>query len=278
MSTQMLCYTVELDQTEVSIHLSSENDSVRKYSWNSRRHCNAEYELHIILRGECTLDVEDSHYQLRAGQAVVIAPGKYHKPHTELREFERFSLGFSISEGPLLEELKRAIPRCLCFAPAADSLQYCNEMISERTHKNPFREQALEALLTLLTISLLRNLQTATYREPSIPRQEEMERTALIDNYFERHFEDKGGCSVLARQLHLSTRQLDRILKEHYGMGFQEKLLHTRMDHAAFLLRTTDKRVQDVMEAVGYNSANTFYKVFRERFGLTPQQYRGQCK
>lgn len=278
MSTQMRSYTIELDGTQVSIHLFYENDSVRKYSWNSQRHCNAEYELHVILRGECTLDVEDSHYQLRAEQAVLIAPGKYHKPHTQLREFERFSLGFSVSDGPLLEELKRVAPRCLCFTPAADSLQYCNEMISERIYKNPFREQAQAALLTLLTISLLRNLQTATYREPDFPRQEEMERMALIDNYFERHFADKGGCSVLAQQLHLSTRQLDRILKEHYGMGFQEKLLHARMDHAAFLLRTTEKRVQDIMETTGYSSTNTFYKVFRQRFGMTPQQYRGQCK
>lgn len=278
MSTQMLYYTVKLNQAEVAIHLSNENNSVRKYYWNSRRHCNAEYELHIILRGDCTLDVEANHYQLQAGQAVVIAPGKYHKPHTEMREFERFSLGFTISDGPLLEELKRAVPQCVCFTPAPDSLHYCHEIISERIYKKPFREQSLEALLTLLTVSLLRNLQTATYQEPDISRQEEMERTALIDNYFEAHFEDKGGCSVLAEQLHLSTRQLDRILKDHYGMGFQEKLLHTRMDHAAFLLRTTDKQVQEIMEAVGYSSANTFYKVFRERFGMTPQQYRWQCK
>ena len=278
MNTPKRCYTVDLHQAEVTIHLSGESNSVRKYFWNSRRHCNAEYELHIILRGECTLDVEDSHYELRAGQAVVIAPGKYHKPHTEMREFERFSLGFTISDGPLLEELKRAAPQCVCFTPASDSLRYCQEIISERIYKQPFREQSLEALLTLLTVSLLRNLQTATYQESGIPEQEEMERTTLIDNYFESHFEDKGGCVVLAEQLHLSTRQLDRVLKDHYGMGFQEKLLQARMDHAAFLLRTTEKQVQDIMCAVGYSSANTFYKVFRGRFGMTPQQYRRQYK
>lgn len=278
MTTQMLCYTIELGKTEVTIHSFRENDSARQYSWNSKRHCNAEYELHMILRGECSLDVEENHYQLRAGQAVVIAPGKYHRPHTELREFERFSLGFSLSEGPLLEELKRIVPQCLCFTLATDSIQYCNEMISEREYKNPFREQAQEALLTLLTISLLRNLQTASYQEPSASRQEEIERTSLIDNYFERYFAEKSGCAVLAQQLHLSTRQLDRILKDHYGMGFQEKLIHTRMDHAALLLRTTEQTVQDIIGAVGYNSVTAFYKAFRDAFSMTPQQYRQYCE
>ena len=99
-----------------------------------------------------------------------------------------------------------------------------------------------------------------------------------IDNFFERNFPEKNGRAVLAEQLHLSKRQLDRILNAQYGMGFQEKLIQTRMDHAALLLRTTEQTVQDIIGAVGYNSVTAFYKAFRDAFSMTPQQYRQYCE
>jgi len=136
----------------------------------------------------------------------------------------------------------------------------------------------LKALASLLTISLLRNLQLIKNDKPDNKCLNETERTAVIDTFFEHNFPLKNGCARLAEQLHLSTRQLNRYMKENYGMGFQEKLIQTRMDQTASLLRSTNKRVQDIMEMVGYNSITAFYKAFRNKFGMTPEQYRNKMK
>lgn len=260
------------------MRLSLENECLHKYTWSTRRHCNADYELHVVMKGTCILDVEDTYHELHDGQVVLIAPGKYHKPSVHAGEFKRLSLGFTLSDGLLLTALKNTVPQSMTFSPTADFLYYCNKLITESICKNPLQESAQHALLTLLAVSLFRNLQLVKHVEPDKQKQEYLERTQLIDNFFERSFAEKSGCAVLAGQLHLSTRQLGRILKEHYGMGFQEKLIHTRMDHAALLLRTTDKRVQDIIEAVGYSSATAFYKAFTDQFGVTPQQYRRDSK
>lgn len=278
MNDQRIQFTVPFEQGQMRLRPSYADGSVRKYIWNSKRHCNAEYELHVILQGTCTLDVEDSQHQLHAGQAVLIAPGKYHKPNSVPGDFERFSLSFTLEKGSLLSAMKLAVPQSICFVPSSELMQYCNRFVAESERKTPFQKYAQEALLTLLAVALIRDLQLANYQAAQWEEEETPGRIDLIDNYFERHFHEKNGSVVLAEQLHLSKRQLDRILNAHYGMGFQEKLIQTRMDHAALLLRTTDKTVQDIIGAVGYNSVTAFYKAFRDTFRMTPQQYRQHCE
>lgn len=274
MSNNTVHFRIKLAQGDLLAHYSLENGHIQKYTWNSMRHCNAEYELHVILRGKCELDVEDSLYNLHAVKAVLIAPGKYHKPHTTCGEFERFSLNFSLPNGALLDALREKVAKCEVFVPNSDFMIYCNKLIAESMYKNPLRDAAQSSLLTLLIVSLFRNLHLVQYVESDGNKQEELERTLLIDNFFERGIFDKQGSSVLADQLHLSTRQLNRVLKENYGMGFQEKRIQARMDFAALLLRTTDKTVQEIINTVGYNSQTAFYKAFYNQFGMTPLQYR----
>ncbi len=274
MINNTICFSINLIQGEMLIYYSLEDGHIQKYSWDSRRHCNAEYELHIITRGECTVDVEDSRHKLQEGQAILISPGKYHEAHIESGEFERLTFGFSLSGGQLSEALRKTVVECEVFIPSPDFMEYCDKLIKESLYKNPLRETAIHSLLTLLTVSLFRNLKLVECVETDRKKQEELERKHLIDNYFEQNITEIREASVLAEQLHLSTRQLNRILKEYYGMGFQEKLIKKRMDHAAFLLRTTQRSIQDIINMVGYNSQTAFYNAFNNQFGTTPQHYR----
>lgn len=276
MSNQIVRHSINLEQGQVSLSFSFDSNNVRKYTWNSKRHCNAEYELHVILNGTSTVDVEDKQYELKEKQAILIAPGKYHKPHMHTKDFERFSLGLTISEGTLLAAIKKKVPECICFSPSGEFVEYCNLLVKECIYAHPSKEIAIESLAALLTITLVRSLQLIKNDTPKNKTLSEKERTAVIDNFFERNFTLKNGCAILAEQLHLSTRQLNRYLKDNYGMGFQEKLIQTRMDQTALLLRSTDKHVQEIMELVGYNSITAFYKAFSSKFGMSPQQYRKQ--
>lgn len=278
MNIKTTSYKLNFDGGVMTIGLAYHNGQLHKHTWDTRLHCNADYELHLITKGTCVLDVENAQYNLSAGQAVLVAPGKYHKSHVQTGDFERFTLGFILSDGPLQSALQRAVPQSMSFLPSEDLYRYCSKFIEEGNCNRPLHESAQHALLTLLAISLFRNLQLVQYVKSTIENEDDEDRIQLIDAYFERHFATKGGCQALADKLHLSTRQLGRILKEHYGMTFQEKLIHTRMEHAALLLRTTDKHMPDIIDAIGYNSATAFYKAFSAHFGLTPQQYRRTYK
>lgn len=80
--------------------------------------------------------------------------------------------------------------------------------------------------------------------------------------------------NALAESMKLSRGQLGRKIKQLCGSTAQEYLRAKRMERAAALLRDTDINVQEVMYKVGIVDANTFYRRFKEHFGVSPTHYR----
>lgn len=254
-----------------------ELDPYAENRWDTERHCNGEFELHILLRGTCWVEVEEQNILLGEGQALLIAPGKYHRPRAS-GELLRFSASFSVAEGALAEALRARIASSCCFPLDRQLEQVCQAIRHETASVNFCRREMLQAQVTQLMVLMLRRLKLTLEPRERSPVAAERSRAELIDGFFEQHFADRAGKQALAQQLHLSQRQLARVLWEIYGMGFRQKQICARMDHAAWLLRTTDKQVGEIAGIVGYGSEAAFYQVFRKQFQCTPQQYRGRFR
>ena len=244
--------------------------------WNTARHCNANYELHMILKGSCELDVASKTYVLQEGQAIVIAPNEYHMPHVTSETFLRLSIPFSLSEHPLSKSLRQAIPTSLIFTLTPELLQLGHSILAELSGNRAFCDDLLPALLTNLMICLFRTLNVSDSSGNSVKKAPADWRTDVIDTFFEDNMACYGTEEQLAEALHISKRQLARVLLEHYDMNFRQKLLVTRMDHAGWLLRTTEKSIGEICSIVGYNSETTFFKNFKNHYDMTPLQYRKQ--
>ena len=59
---------------------------------------------------------------------------------------------------------------------------------------------------------------------------------------------------------------------------FGKAIQGVRIEKACELLRETDISVATVAKRVGFNSANYFYRVFKQWVGMTPTQYREECR
>ena len=244
--------------------------------WNTARHCNANYELHIILKGSCDLDVASKTHMLAAGSAIVIAPNEYHMPRVTSDDFLRLSIPFSLSEHHLSKALRQAIPTSVIFALSPELQQLSNLILAELSGSQPFSADLLPALLTNLMICVFRSLGVCDSAGNTVKKAQADWRTDVIDTFFEDNMACYGTEEQLAEALHISKRQLARVLQEHYDMNFRQKLLVTRMDHAGWLLRTTDKSIGEICSIVGYNSETTFFKNFKNHYDATPLQYRKQ--
>lgn len=276
MQTSLVVFEIALGPDTVLLHMN-ENQYRTKRVWESPRHNNADYELHVLLRGSCSLDVGDQTYVLKENHGVVIAPGQYHSP-LQKSELEWFTASFSVTEGSLLSALKAAVPVCRIFPVAPDVQSLCRGIFYESAAGNAFRREMIQAQLTQLLLMSFRMLGMSVGGQSKTASVSSVERKRLIDLFFENHLADRAGEELLAAELHLSRRQLSRVLIDCYGMGYREKLISDRMDSAAWMLRCTDKRISEIASEVGYTSEAAFYQVFRARFEMTPTEYRSRHK
>jgi AraC-like DNA-binding protein len=81
------------------------------------------------------------------------------------------------------------------------------------------------------------------------------------------------GIQDLARELHLSTRTLQRRLTEQ-GITFQRLLDEARRELARHYLLHSSRELNETAYLLGYEDANSFFRAFHQWEGTTPGQWR----
>ncbi len=90
-----------------------------------------------------------------------------------------------------------------------------------------------------------------------------------------RHIEDPDfSASALCSESRYSSKQIYRKIKQLTGMSIVELIRDTRLRKAAALLAQGKLSVTEVMYKVGFTTASYFAKCFKEKFGVTPSEYR----
>ncbi len=83
--------------------------------------------------------------------------------------------------------------------------------------------------------------------------------------------------SRVAKENHITSAYVSRLVKEATGKTFKELLLSKRLDKSAALLKSTRLPIGDIILLVGYENTSYFYKAFTAWFGMSPKRYREQC-
>lgn len=78
----------------------------------------------------------------------------------------------------------------------------------------------------------------------------------------------------IARELSISTRQLERLFNKSLGVSPKRHLVEMRLDRSHRLLLQTDMPVTEAAIASGFQSSSSFSKAFRRRFGQSPHELR----
>lgn len=96
---------------------------------------------------------------------------------------------------------------------------------------------------------------------------------ALVD-YITLHPEANLSREEMCRMCDVSESTLRRLFKAYMGKSIYEFTKETKILYASHLLMTTNASVSEIGYQIGYESASYFTKVFKEVFGISPQEYR----
>ena len=62
--------------------------------------------------------------------------------------------------------------------------------------------------------------------------------------------------------------------KKELGLPFQDYLVRERVKQAKLLLLTTDLKIYEIAEKVGFEDMNYFTQRFKQIAGVTPRQFK----
>lgn len=92
--------------------------------------------------------------------------------------------------------------------------------------------------------------------------------------YIRGHYQDPLTLDMLAGLARLSKYHFVRLFKKQLGETPYEYLTNCRISRAKLLLRSTDASLDEIAEAVGYQSKSNFIAQFKALTGTTPARYR----
>lgn len=99
----------------------------------------------------------------------------------------------------------------------------------------------------------------------------------LIDQikiYIRRNYSKNLTQEFIASLFYLNRSYLSQLFKKKTGEKFVDFLNDVRIEKAKELLTNTDKKMYSIAKAVGYDNTKYFFRIFKKRMGITPEQYR----
>lgn len=80
--------------------------------------------------------------------------------------------------------------------------------------------------------------------------------------------------TFFADHCHLSVSRFSHVFKDVMGVSPREYINNAKLEKAALLLVSTYLRISEIAQKTGYHDQNHFTKVFKQKTGWTPTQYR----
>ena len=97
-----------------------------------------------------------------------------------------------------------------------------------------------------------------------------------VREYINEHFASDCSLSKLALTVNLSPNHLHTIFKKSIGITPYDYVMTKRINRAKTLIMTGEKGMFEIALETGFCSQSHFNKVFKEKTGTTPVEYRKQ--
>ena len=261
-------------------------------------HKHVEFEFHFIPRGKGKVILGDQEYELSEGLLYLTGPGVMHYQEASAEEaMDELCLHVEITESEPISTSEATVSDILDhheIAEADDCIDRLKQLplipVIDRFSAMPcFLESYMacyeNSFGSYTTIKsqviqiLLRTVRAYDNGNPlaDLPvRDMKSSRYQFVIQYLRANYATPVTQEDLAEKLHISTRQLQRIMKDkHPGQSFSKIVEEIRLDAVCRRLVESDLTVENIAMLEGFSNPTYLHSVFRKRFGITPAQYRG---
>jgi len=252
---------------------------------------NATVSLHShnyieILYCRTSADVEyligSERYKLQKGDIVFIPPGVSHRPIMPEKltvpyerdvlwisqEFIKTIAGISSEDSIGLPE--NSVP----IRTGGTRWEFLGELFRAGVLEEEKKRPGWEVAVIGNTLTILAHMKRA-YAERSTGTMK-AERPELLDkvtSYIESHYAERITVSDLSRKFYVSDSSISHLFKEKMGISLYHYVTQRRLISAKNLI-FKGLPLEQVATRVGFSDYSTFYRAFKQEYGISPRQYK----
>ena len=98
-----------------------------------------------------------------------------------------------------------------------------------------------------------------------------------FQTYLDSNSQNKVTLKDISEKNHFSYKYFSRRFKEEIGISFSEYRLEQKLNRAKELLKNDALSVTQISEILGYMNPSAFMKIFKQKTGQTPSQFRKEA-
>lgn len=257
-------------------------------AWCISRHTHSSYEFHFVADGKCRVRLDDGEFVAGKGEFYVTAPGVYHEQssiddggYTEYSmNCDLVATGEEDSELMYLAEAFRRAP-CKAYADSFDILGDFTGALNEALEEHLGYYTAIKSLVALILAKAARTVSGNGSRKTAwIPQKNNYNdmRFRQIEKYMEDNVCNAIASADIAQYMHLSEKQVLRIVQNKAGVSTKQLLCAIKLRKAKELLHKTNLQQKEIAHMLGFSSEYYFNQFFSREEGQPPGQYRINVK
>ncbi|WP_044482004.1 helix-turn-helix transcriptional regulator [Paenibacillus antibioticophila] len=161
----------------------------------------------------------------------------------------------------------------LHFRTASNPLirTFVERLVTEYYQKADYFEDAMCYYLKLLFVELSRSKSIINSMHFEM-KTKRLQHEQLL-NYVRENMQTIT-LDQLANEFSYNKCYLSRLISEEFGESFQKIVRDIRMGEIEKLIRYTNLSIEQIAERVGYKNAVIIYKMIREKYNMTPSEFR----
>lgn len=246
-------------------------------------HSHTFFEL-LYCRNNCDAEylVGAERYRLQKGDIIFIPPGVSHRPllPEKLNEpYKRYVLWLSPE---FIEKYAALFPYPFTKKQTGASMlrtdstrwEFLGELFRKGVRESELQEDGWEAAVIGNTITLLTQIKRAT-NDHSAHRLE-AEKPELLDKimaFVEDNYAETFTIDTLAKTFFVSSSTISHLFKQTMGSSFYRYVTQRRLIAAKSLIES-GILLEDVAVRTGFQNYSSFYRAFKNEYGISPRQYR----
>lgn len=248
-------------------------------------HIHSEIEVGMVLEGTLMLRNSSGTYQIERGELYLINSMESHEFFAEGQGALLLSIQLStrlmesfLAELPNIRFLGN--PRIMDYFVGKEDRykllkMLCVELGYAYLGREMYSEYQCFSLAAQLLYQILREVPNQVLSQQDyLPMQKKTDRILSVTNYIDENFTQKLLLEDVAQREGVSMTYLSHLFKDTLGISFQDYLKKKRFEYACNLIATTQRKILDISISSGFSDVRYLTKLFQERFGCTPKEYR----